>query len=479
MTLSFYGCVIIRPPSVTTAEVTDIRPAGATSGGEVTNDGNADILVRGVCWSTGKKPDIEDDRTTDGYGEGVFVSSITDLEPSTLYHLRAYAINSEGTSYGRQVTFTTSPFGIPELTTRSVTGITQTTADSGGDISDDNGIPVTARGVCWSSTKQQPDTTDSKTKDGSGTGPFTSKLTGLTGNTTYNVRAYAKNTKGIGYGAVVKFKTSALIPTVTTDIPSATSTTTGTCGGNVTADNGAPVTAKGVCWGTSPNPVTTPNSTNDGTGTGPFTSSMASLAPNTTYHVRAYATNSAGTSYGADRTFTTDPLTVNDNDGNSYTVIRIGTQLWIDENLKTTKLNNGTAIDLTEGATDWSNLTNSGYCWYSNNVSYKNTYGALYNWHAVNTGLLCPSGWHTATDNDWLTLKDYLGGELVAGGKLKETGTSNWASPNTGATDAFRFTALPGGWRTDAGTFQNIRNYGYWWTSTLISPNVWYRHITK
>ena len=103
MTLTFYGCVIIRPPSVSTSEVTDIRPAGATAGGEVTSDGNADIIVRGVCWSTGKKPNIEDDRTTDGYGVGVFISSITDLEPSTLYYLRAYAINSEGTSYGSQV----------------------------------------------------------------------------------------------------------------------------------------------------------------------------------------------------------------------------------------------------------------------------------------------------------------------------------------------------------------------------------------
>ena len=176
-------------------------------------------------------------------------------------------------------------------------------------------------------------------------------------------------------------------------------------------------------------------------------------------------------------TFTTDPLTVNDNDGNTYNVIRIGTQVWMKENLKTTKLNDGTAIALTEGSSAWSNLTTSGYCWYSNNASNKATYGALYNWYSVNTGILCPTGWHVATDNDWLTLKDYLGGELVAGGKLKETGTTHWSSPNTGATDAYDFTALPGGWRTDAGAFQNINGFGYWWTSTLISPNVWYRHI--
>ena len=476
-TLSFPGCVFLRAPTVSTAEVTNIGPNSAISGGNVINDGNSAILVRGVCWGTTKSPDLKDDRTTDGYGEGLFSSTITGLMPNTLYYVRAYAVNEEGTSYGEQVTFTTSLYGVPELTTSPVTGITQTTAVSGGNITFDGGVPVTSRGVCWSSSKPLPDISDSKTTNGTGAGSFTSNITGLTGNTTYFVRAYATNAQGTGYGAAVQFKTGALIPTVTTSVPSATSTTTGTGGGNVTSDGGSAVTARGICWSTSANPTIANSHTSNGTGTGIFTSNMTSLAANTTYHVRAYATNGTGTSYGTDLVFTTDPLTVNDNDGNSYGVIRIGTQLWMQENLKTTKLNDGTAIPLTEGTSEWSSLTTSSYCWYGNNATYKNTYGALYNWFAVNTGKLCPSGWHVASDNDWLTLKDFLNGELVAGGKLKETGTSHWLSPNTGATDEFEFTALPGGWRTDAGSFQNIRNYGYWWTSTLITPNAWYRHI--
>ncbi len=206
-------------------------------------------------------------------------------------------------------------------------------------------------------------------------------------------------------------------------------------------------------------------------------SSLGSLTPNTTYHVRAYATNAAGTAYGADREFTTDPLTISDIDGNLYDVIRIGTQLWIAQNLMTTRLNDGTQIELTENAGDWASLDQSGYCWYGNNNANGNIYGALYNWNAVSSEILCPVGWHVASDNDWLTLKDFLGGELIAGGKLKETGTTHWINPNTGASDDYDFTALPGGWRTDAGSFQGLRSNGYWWTSTPIAPNAWYRHI--
>lgn len=477
MALFFKSCVILRSPEVTTGPLTEIGPTTAIGGGDVTNDGNTDILVRGVCWDIRKSPDIEDERTTDGYGTGQFISNITGLLPTTTYFLRAYAVNSEGISYGNQVTFTTSLYAPPELTTRAVTRITQTTASSGGNITSDGGIPVAERGVCWSSTKPLPDISDSKTTDGSGSGGFESNLTGLTGNTTYYVRAYATNEQGTGYGAAVQFKTGALPPTVTTAVINPTSPSTATGGGHVTGDGGSAVTARGVCWSTSSNPTISNSRTTNGTGTGPFESNLVSLTPNTTYHVRAYATNSAGTAYGADREFTTDPLTISDIDGNSYEVIRIGTQLWMAENLMTTRLHDGTTIALTEGAGDWALLAQGGYCWYGNNSSNANIYGAIYNWHAVSSGILCPAGWHVSTDNDWLTMKDFLSGELVAGGKLKETGTSHWASPNTGATNEYDFTALPGGWRTDNGSFQGLRNIGYWWTSTPIVPNAWYRHI--
>jgi uncharacterized protein (TIGR02145 family) len=478
LTIYIPGCVILRPPSITTAQITDIGPTSATAGGNVTSDGNTELLVRGVCWSIKKSPDVEDDRTTDGHEEGAFTSNMTDLKPNTLYYVRAYAVNKEGTSYGKQVTFTTSQFSVPELTTSTITGVTQTAAVSGGNITFDGGVSVSARGVCWSSTHTIPDISDSKTSNGTGAGLFTSNITGLTGNTTYYIRAYATNSQGTGYGDALSFKTSPLLPTVTTAIPSATSSTTGSGGGTVSSDGGSPVTARGVCWSISANPTIANSKTTDGTGTGTFTSNITGLAVNTTYHVRAYATNSVGTAYGTDRMFTTDPVTVSDYDDNTYGVIRIGTQLWMQENMKTTKLNDGTAIALTGGTSEWSSLTTSGYCWYNNNISYKNTYGALYNWYTVSSGKLCPSGWHVPTVDDWSTLENYLGGSSPAGGKLKETGTTHWTSPNTGATDEYNFTALPGGLRTNAGAFQNISSYGYWWTSTVeASPDVYYRHI--
>ena len=158
--LSFKSCVILRPPEVVTGEVTEVGPTTALAGGEVTKDGNADIIVRGVCWDTRKSPNTEDARTTDGYGTGKFTSNVSGLQPNTTYFLRAYAINSEGISYGNQVTFTTSLYAPPELTTRAVTGITQTTARSGGGVTADEGFEITERGVCWRSTKALRDITD-------------------------------------------------------------------------------------------------------------------------------------------------------------------------------------------------------------------------------------------------------------------------------------------------------------------------------
>lgn len=171
--------------------------------------------------------------------------------------------------------------------------------------------------------------------------------------------------------------------------------------------------------------------------------------------------------------------TVTDIDGNVYSTVQIGNQEWMAENLKTTTYNNGTSIDLVTDNTAWGNTTTGAYGWYDNDqAQYAEAYGALYNWHAVNTGNLCPDGWHVPTDAEWTALEDYLtnnGHGGTEGTALKAT--SGWNSGGNG-TDDYGFTALPGGSRTNHGAFLDIGNYGLWWSATEVDADAaWYRGL--
>jgi len=163
----------------------------------------------------------------------------------------------------------------------------------------------------------------------------------------------------------------------------------------------------------------------------------------------------------------TQAKTLADIDGNVYNIVIIGTQIWLTENLITTKFNDSIPIPLITDSYEWINLTTSGYCWGYDDPSDRMIYGALYNWYAVNTGKLAPKGWHIPTESDWITLQNYLGGASVAGGKLKEKGTSHWNAPNTGATNESGFLALPGSYRSKVnGTIPTKFLSGVWWSST-------------
>ncbi len=453
-------------PVLSTTVVTEVSYTTAVSGGSITNDGGAAVTAKGICWNTSDNPTISNNKTTDGAGLDAFTSNITQLTPNTLYYVKAYATNSGGTGYGNQLTFTTSQIAVPVLTTSDITAITQTTATAGGNISDEKGGSVTARGVCWS-ISENPTISDNKTSDGSGAGSFTSSITGLSGNTKYYLRAYATNSAGTQYGNQLSFTTSPLPATVTTSAISAIKITSAKSGGNVTNNGGAAITEYGLVWGTSLNPTTADNQNATGSAiTGIFSCNMEFLAPNTTYHVRAYAINSAGTSYGADLNFTTVSTVVTDVEGNSYNVIVIGDQIWMKENLKVTKLNDGTSITTNLADTEWGNITAPAYCWPNNSSGYKDVYGALYNWYTINTGKLCPEGWHVPNNDEWLTLIMYAGGTQTGGDKLKESGTTHWGSSNTGATNETGFTGLPAGERYNDGYFFGPGGLGLWWSST-------------
>lgn len=174
-------------------------------------------------------------------------------------------------------------------------------------------------------------------------------------------------------------------------------------------------------------------------------------------------------------------ITVTDIDGNIYHADSIGTQVWMLENLKTTKFNDGTSIPNVTDNASWSILYTPGFSWQNNDITNKATYGALYNWFAVSSGKLCPAGWHVATDAEWTTLVNYLGGETIAGGKLKEAGISNWKSPNSGGDNLSGFLALPGGYRDYNGVFgpsAGLGYSGYFWTSSENTINdAWYRSL--
>ena len=175
--------------------------------------------------------------------------------------------------------------------------------------------------------------------------------------------------------------------------------------------------------------------------------------------------------------------TFQDTDGNVYHTVNIGKQVWMVENLKTTKFNDGTVISLVSDIIAWGSLTTPAYCWYNFNIdesTYKNIYGALYNWHTVKTGKLCPKGWHVPSDAEWTTLTTHLGGENVAGDKLKETGTAHWTRSKTVATNESGFTALPGGLRDDYGAFDYLYVQGHWWSSTEYDKGyAWRRGLSS
>ncbi|NVO10126.1 MAG: fibrobacter succinogenes major paralogous domain-containing protein [Bacteroidales bacterium] len=361
----------------------------------------------------------------------------------------------------------------PTVTTTDVTEITQNTVKSGGTITSNGGAEIKSYGVCWS-TNHNPTIDDNKTSQY--TDLFIVTATGLTANTTYYLRAYATNSVGTGYGNEVSFTTlAAVLPVVKSVYPASITQTTAQCGGEVTSDGGAPIT-RGVCWNTSENPTTANSKTTDGTGVGVFTSSLIGLTASTTYYVRAYATNIAGTAYSDVMMVRTMQGTVTDIDGNVYKTVIIGTQEWMAENLKVTHYRNGDPITNITDNTQWiNNRTQGAWCSYNNDAANKNIYGLLYNYYTIaDSRGICPIGWHVPSDAEWNILISYLGGVNIAGYKMKKAGDRIDADNSSG------FTALLGGARDyDFGTFYALKSLAQWWSSTGDQYNAWSRYINS
>lgn len=378
---------------------------------------------------------------------------------------------------------------VPQLTTKTITNITLTAAASGGNITSDGGEAVTARGIVWNTTTTPTINLSTKTADGAGIGDFSSSITNLIPSNTYFVRAYATNSVGTAYGNELSFITGAIVlPTVSTTAITNITTNSVVSGGNITADGGGTITVRGVVWSTTQNPtIALTTKTTDGTGLGNFASNVTTLAQNTTYYVKAYATNSAGTVYGNQVEFKTNavPITVTDADGNVYKTIKIGNQLWMAENLKTTKYCNGDAIPNVTNPSQWDNLTTGAYVFPDNNSSLNNIYGKLYNGYvATDSRNACPCGWRVPTADDWLILGEAIGGSWVwsngekyygsatdVGGKMKSSGniadsTGLWIKSNYPGNNSSGFNGLPVGY-SGFNSFYSRGEEGYWWCSTI------------
>lgn len=294
-------------PIVTTAIPTNVLYTSAIVGGEVTSEGSSTITERGIYL---KGPDGTVTKFALGKGLGKFSGELSNLLDSTIYSVRAYAINEHGTAYGEIIEFMTKGYLLPTVTTSTPTNITKESATVGGSVNNAGGTTVTERGVVYS-TNQNPTTSNSKATSGSGPGAFSCSLSNLEAGTTYYVRAYAINKKGTAYGEQKSFTTkSYALPTVATVSATNITYTSATVSGNVINEGGANVTERGIIYATTPNPTTTNGKVMCGSGIGSFSCPLNNLQNGTTYYARAYAINAGGISYGEEISFTLQKYTL-------------------------------------------------------------------------------------------------------------------------------------------------------------------------
>ena len=453
------------PPAQLLPEVLTLSLAGASissivAQGSVQNEGPSAVIRRGFCWSLQPLPSILNNHSEQGSGIGSFTDTIGPLEPGKQYFVRAYASNAAGTAYGEEFSISTasaSSGNAPSVSTNSIQYIYESTARSGGNVTVAGSFPVTARGLCWA-TSVTPTLNHSFCVNGSGQGSFNSTIDQLMPEAVYKVRAWALSEAGISYGEEKQFTFGRLAELQT--LPASSVRPFTAIGGGKVLNYMGYIRRKGICWGPNPYPVISENqhskdSSNNSDG---IAAMMTGLQPGNTYYFRTYALSTVGLSYGPVMKVTAAELTgptVTDIDGNVYPTDTIGSQIWMLENLRVTRLNNGSQLLHLPAVQSWYNNFEPGWCYYNNDSSNNLVYGKLYNYEtmSVQTSTLsvCPTGWSMPLETDWSKLREFAGTKSAlklraAGGLSAGTGLWDDELGNSG-TDDFGFSALPGGYR--------------------------------
>lgn len=488
-------------PIVRTGTTIEIGSDHAILTGETISDGGAALMDVGFCWSTDQNPDITCSHIHAGKVIGAYQDTITGLYSGTAYYVRAYATNGVGTAYGDQLSITTIASPLTLTVTMVERGETYATFDV--SVPSIGNSPITARGICWG-TKPFPTISDNKTTDGSGAGNFTSRVNGLDPSTDYYFRAYATIGDSTIYAIYYNGYLFELYPRVYTSVVSALTPTTAIVWGMFDTDWKHPVNDRGVCWSITPNPTITDYHSSEWVSTigfNGFKCNISGLSTNTTYYLRSYAISTAGPHYGDQISFATEQLSgpvISDIDGNIYHTITIGTQVWMAEDLKTTRYRNGDLIPNITDGNEWINLTSGASCNYDDPLTaeifdYSIFNGKFYNWYAVNDSRnIAPSGWHVPSDAEWTTLINYLENNGSQDVSKSMAARSHWRSLNRELTDlasnnSSGFTALPAGCRVThnftvdgsgttiwwtSGLFFGIGNSANWWSSSESNGNV-------
>ncbi len=465
-------------PEVATDSVNKVFDVQAEMYGHLSSAGQGPVIEMGFCYGINADPTVNDKKTSVEIVNGSFHATITGLTNNTQYNVRAYAINDGGISYGETVSFTTkSPARLATVIVQKPNQVNFATIFAYGQVWDDGG-GISEYGFALSSVKYKPEVTDiyaiadtfyytytTSNNVTTTTTHFGCNIYGLLPNTLYYIRSVAKNSAGIAYSSTESFTTDATgMPTITTfQVQQIMAKSALVISREMPKMSNVPGVTYGICWNTTGDPdINGPSAESKVFSQKYFEVPLTQLLPNTTYYVKAFATYKGATTYGQVISFKTlnSNQVVTDYDGNEYTTVTIGSQVWMQQNMKTKHYADGTTI--------------SDYTIYANELAIAAIYGLLYkqdiavrNIHTENTQGVCPDGWNVPSEGDWETMINYLGGYGVAATELKDSTDIHWTYQNTG-TNGSGFTAIGSGVYRDDQVLMSLRFDTYFWTS---SPN--------